>query len=312
MMEVDGRAYWLILTRLQGMTDRLILQLLEVFGDMESLFAAGERDLIKRGGLSPVKARRLAAISPRKLRQAQEGVLFLEDQDIGVTAYDSDDFPPQLRHIPDPPLLLFSRGVKEVEQRRTVAVIGSRTAGTAALAAARHAGRGLARAGYLVVSGLARGIDAEAHRGALDEGGGTLAVLGCGPEQADPPEHEELYHEIMRFGGGILSEYPPGTPPSARKYLRRNRITSGLSGAVLVVEARTKSGSYGTADAARRQHRPLLAMEWGEADETNLGNRRLIDEGLAVPISPEALDELPAVLNMVMQQSRGQRRLFGD
>lgn len=296
MSEFESKTYWMMLSKLHGMTDRLALDLVETFGGIEELFKLDEESLIRKGALSPRLAAKLAGTSDRNLRQIEDGILYLEEEGFSIVSYGCSSYPSQLRTIPRPPLILFNRGRLHAEFAQCTAIVGARQATPEALTIARMSSRILAAAGYSIVSGLAVGIDAEAHAGALDEGGNTIAVLGCGADRPDPLDNEALYYEILQAGGAIVSEYPPGSPPSARRYLQRNRITSGLSSFVIIVQARTKSGTYGTADAALKQHRILMAIDWPQTTEETLGNRRLIDEGLAFPISPDNLDALPEYL----------------
>ena len=168
-------------------------------------------------------------------------------------------YPHRLMNIPDPPIVLWTIGRPEVLAGPAVAVVGSRRATPTGLAVSRRLSGELAAAGVTVVSGLARGIDGAAHRGALDAAGGTVAVLGNGPDVAYPREHRELMAAI-KVTGIVISEFPAGTRPESRHFPLRNRIISGLSLAVVVVEASEKSGSLITARAALEQGRDVLAV----------------------------------------------------
>ncbi|MDP6979918.1 MAG: DNA-processing protein DprA [Myxococcota bacterium] len=250
------------------------LALLELDGDPGRALA--------RGALSPPhSARSLAAVRKVLTRH-------------GVTALPitSRDYPVPLRALADPPALVFVRGNTQRLVGRLVGVVGARAATVYGLDMARQLGRRLARAGVTVVSGLARGIDAAAHRGALEAGGDTIAVQACGPDRTYPAEHRSLAREIARCGA-VISEFPVGTPPRPPYFPLRNRVISGLSCAVIVVEARERSGSLITTRHAADQGRDVLALPGPITAPTSGGPNRLIRDG-AVPIVD--LDEVVELL----------------
>jgi DNA processing protein len=186
-------------------------------------------------------------------RLAERGIRFVGRSD--------DAFPPLLRAIHDPPPGLFLRGSGPTEllSGLAVAVVGARACSTYGSQVARALGRELAASGLVVVSGMARGIDGEAHRGALDSGGQTVAVLGCGVDRDYPAAHARLAKDIERHGL-IVSEYAPGVEPAPWRFPARNRIIAGLARAVVVVEARERSGALITADLALEEGREIFAV----------------------------------------------------
>lgn len=198
----------------------------------------------------------------------------------------SPRFPPILDDIPDPPALLFCRGdLGLFSSIPSVAIIGSRRASQYGLRAARTLASGIAARGVGIVSGMARGIDGEAHRGCLEAGGVTLAVLGCGIDVVYPREHAGLAEEIAA-NGALVTEYPPGTQPEAFNFPRRNRLISGFSRALVVVEAGDRSGTMITVDAALEQGRDVFAVP-GEITRTgSRGTNRLLREGAMVATCP--------------------------
>jgi DNA processing protein len=190
-------------------------------------------------------------------------------------------FPPLLRAIYDPPPRLYLRGAAEdVLARRTVAVVGARSCSPYGAHVARRLGRELAAAGLVVVSGLARGVDGEAHRGALEAGGLTVAVLGCGIDRDYPAAHSDLARRI-REGGLIVSEYEPGVEPAPWRFPARNRIIAGLSAATVVVEARERSGALITADLALEEGRDVLAVPGEITSALSAGTNALLKLGAA-------------------------------
>lgn len=194
-----------------------------------------------------------------------------------VTFYDVA-YPELLRQIARPPLALFARGDVACLSRPVVAIVGARAATVAARAWTAATAGDLGRCGIVVASGLARGIDAAAHRGALDAGGETIAVLGCGPDLCYPPEHAALAARIA-VAGCVASEYPPGTPPRRWHFPMRNRILSGLAAGVVVVQAEPKSGALITALQALEENRQVMAVPGDVADPRSRGPHTLLRQG---------------------------------
>lgn len=190
-------------------------------------------------------------------------------------------YPPLLAQIYDPPRRLYLRGARsELLHGPCAAIVGARSCSAYGAQVARALGRELARAGGVVVSGLARGVDAEAHRGALEAGGATVAVLGCGIDRDYPRAHAELARRIAE-AGLIVSEYPPGTEPAPWRFPARNRIVAGLSLATVVVEARERSGALITADFALEEGREVLAVPGEITSALSAGTNALLRLGAA-------------------------------
>jgi DNA processing protein len=198
------------------------------------------------------------------------------------------EFPPLLRSIHDPPPGLFLRGESEPEllSRPAVAIVGARACSGYGSSVARSLGRELGAAGLVVVSGLARGVDAEAHRGALEAGGATVAVLGCGIDRDYPAAHAELARRVAA-AGLIVSEYAPGVEPAPWRFPARNRIVAGLSSAVVVVEARERSGALITADLALEEGREVFAVPGEITSALSAGSNTLLKLG-ASPLTAAA------------------------
>ncbi len=189
------------------------------------------------------------------------------------------DYPQRLRHIPDPPLVLFVAGEREVLERPALAVVGARQCTRQGAELAGQLGGDLASAGLVVVSGLARGIDAAAHRGCLDAGGQTLAVLGSGLDHIYPRANHELCERIIATGGTVVSEYGDDQGPRRHHFPERNRIISALAAGVVVVEATDKSGSLITARLALEQGRDVMAFPGPVHSLVSSGCHRLIQQG---------------------------------
>lgn len=197
-----------------------------------------------------------------------------------------DRYPDLLNATADPPLGLFIRG--RLEDRPRVAIVGSRKATQYGRQVAHLLGEELGRAGVIVVSGMARGVDAAAHRGALEAGGHSWAVWGTGPDRVYPPEHGELA-EALAGSGALITEYPPGTPPRRHHFPERNRILAGLVGAVVVVEAAARSGALITARLAIEEGREVLAVPGSIFSELSVGPNTLLRVGARPLLTPRDL-----------------------
>lgn len=210
------------------------------------------------------------------------------DPDAGIATleWSHSRYPAWLRMVPDPPPVLWVRGDPRVLEQTSVAIVGSRSASQYARQVARALAAGLAEAGVVVTSGMARGVDGAAHEACLAAGGATIAVLGTGVDVAYPAEHRALAERIAARGL-LMSELPPGTAPLAWHFPRRNRIISGLSRAVVVVEASQKSGSLITARMALEQGREVMAVPGSVLHGRNSGAHALIKDG-AMPVESAA------------------------
>ncbi|AMA72656.1 MULTISPECIES: DNA-processing protein DprA [Aneurinibacillus] len=200
------------------------------------------------------------------------------DHGITVLTWLNPLYPALLREIPDPPEVLYITGNKELLSYPALAIVGTRTPTVYGKNAARQFARDLAAKGFCIVSGLARGVDSEAHRGALEAGGATIAILGCGIDIVYPNENRKLAAELRRQGL-IISEYPPGVEPRRRFFPERNRLISGLARGVLVIEAAARSGSLITADLAAEQGRDVYALPGSVYSPKSVGCHWLIQQG---------------------------------
>lgn len=207
-------------------------------------------------------------------------------ENICYVAEKSREYPDRLRNIINQPEGIYVLGKLPRQGEKLAAIVGARECSYYGESAARYFASRLAAAGVGIVSGMARGIDAAAHWGALEAGGKTYAVLGCGADICYPKSNRDLYERIIRQGG-ILSEYEEGTPPLAFHFPMRNRIISGLCDVVLIVEARKKSGSLITADLALEQGKDVYAVPGGIFDPLSEGCNQLISQGAAIAFSPE-------------------------
>jgi DNA processing protein len=205
---------------------------------------------------------------------------------VKVITIEDDDYPINLKAIYDPPVVLYIKGNIRKEEL-CIAMVGTRTPTEYGLLQARHLSKRLANLGFCIVSGLARGIDTACHKAALEENGLTYGVLGCGIDVVYPPENNWLYRRIPESGGGIITEFPFGTRPYKQNFPKRNRIISGLSLGVVVIEAPPKSGALITANLALHQNREVFAVPGPVNSPTSLGVNNLIKEGAKLTSSIE-------------------------
>ena len=236
-----------------------------------------------------------AALTPAGLR-SRAGKALADADLIGATPipWSAADYPPSLAAIVDPPVVLWVSGCEDVFRKPAVAIVGSRAGSPYALAVAERLAADLASRDVVVVSGLARGVDSAAHRGAVSGDGATVGVLGCGLDIVYPAEHRTLAAE-MRHRGAVVSELVPGTPPLSHFFPLRNRIISGLSRAVVVIEAGEKSGSLITARLALEQGRDVLAVPGNVLNGRNRGGHALLRDGAKVV---ETADDILEELNL--------------
>jgi DNA processing protein len=249
--------------------------LLGRFGCAEAVLAASQGELT---GVLGVYTATATAIRQASLGRAEAVVERTERLGGQVLLPGDPRFPPRLAEIPEAPLALFALGRLELLQREAVAIVGSRFHSRYGARACRHFAAGLARAGLVVSSGLARGLDAVAHEAALDAGGDTVGVLGNGLGVIYPAANRALYERVAR-DGCLLTEFPPGERPNAGSFPRRNRLISGLARCTLVVEARARSGALITVDCALGQGREALVVPGPITSPLSVGCNRLLRSG---------------------------------
>ena len=286
----DAIISWLALSMVSGLGNIGFRNLLERFGTPESVFKADLASLSKVKGVRRQAARRIFG---KELSGDPEAELEnARRHGARLITYGDPSYPGILREIHDPPMILYAKGRISGLQSLLIGVVGSRNATHYGLKAAEMIGMGLARRGVGVVSGLARGIDSAAHRGCLRGGGLTVGVLGTGIDIVYPAENRPLFSRLAKEGV-LLSEFPVGTPPDPQNFPRRNRIISGLSRGVLVVEATLKSGSLITASLALEQGRDVYAVPGSIDSFKSTGTHCLIKQGAKlVENAEDILDEL--------------------
>jgi len=271
--------HWIWFAHRPGLTDRMKLQLLRHFQDPEEIYFAGEADVVQVEDLTP-DARE--SLRDKTLAAAEEILEICSRENIHILTIRDAAYPARLKNIPDPPVLLYYKGVlPDLEGSPVIGVVGTRRASVYGLTAARRMGYQIGRCGGIVVSGMAKGIDAEAMSGAMTAGSPVVGVLGCGADIVYPASNRKLFRDTEDYGC-ILSEFAPGTPPVSWHFPRRNRIISGLSCGVLVVEAPEKSGALITARQALDQGRDVFVVPANIDVPSFEGSNRLMRDG-AIP-----------------------------
>jgi DNA processing protein len=253
-----------------------VRRLVDYFGSPEAIFMANRADLQKVQGIGTEMADRL--IGWEKLIDLPEEKRRMQDHGVSLLTWDSENYPPALREIYDPPFLLYMRGQIESRDARAIGVVGSRRTTHYGISNGKKISFQLACAGFTIISGLARGIDSIAHEAALEAGGRTVAVLGSGVGNIYPPENKSLADEIVKHGA-VISEFPVLYVPDQKSFPLRNRIVAGMSCGLLVVEAPARSGSLITANQALEQGRPVFAIPGPIDRPSSVGCNRLIQAG---------------------------------
>lgn len=273
--------YWIWFSCIKGLGSIQKQKLLKVYGTPEKIYKAREKSIestgiLKEGVLQEIeKSKNIGLIN-----QYEE---YIKKHKISLININDELYPKLLREIYDPPITLFAKGDIGLINEFSFSIVGCRNATNYGLIMSKQLSYDLAKRNILIVSGLAKGIDANAHIGALEANGKTIAVLGCGVDIPYPVQNIELYKEILNRGL-IISEYIVGTKPEAGNFPARNRIISGLSQGVIVVEARENSGSMITVDCALEQGRSVYAVPGNVNSQNSIGTNELIKQG-AKPIT---------------------------
>ena len=268
--------HWIWLAHRPNLSDRMKAALLEHFRDPEDIYFADRDGLRHMEGISDEA---IASLSEKSLTGAEEILTSCRNKDIRILTYRDAAYPARLKNIPDPPLVLYYKGqLPQFDALPVIGVVGTRSASAYGMQTAKRLGYQIGKCGGIVVSGMAWGIDAMAMSGALTAGQMTVGVLGCGADIVYPLSNRALFRDVERYGC-LLSEFPPGTPPAKWTFPRRNRIISGLSCGVLVVEAPEKSGALITARLAAEQGRDVFAIPGNIDLPSFVGSNRLLRDG---------------------------------
>ena len=276
---MDEKKYWVGFNLIKGIGAVRMQALIQYFGDLEAAWKAAPHDLAAAGlGLKLIER----IIQARSQVDLDKVWAKIESQGINILTWEDEAYPQRLKEIEQPPPVLYVRGEYLPDDLFAVAIVGTRRVTPYGRQITEELAAYLAGNGITVVSGLARGVDAIAHQTALKAGGRTIGILGSGVDKIYPPEHRQLA-ERMAESGAIISDYAPGTPPDASNFPPRNRIISGLSLAVVVIEAGETSGALITAEFAAEQGREVFAVPGSILAPQSKGTNKLIQQG-ALPL----------------------------
>ncbi|MDF2839679.1 MAG: dprA [Clostridia bacterium] len=283
--------YWVWLSSLPGIGSRKFYKLIQCFQTAENVFYSSREELKRCGVIHDDVVE--VVMNNRSIEKIDKYLKKVKDNGINVYLSNQDEYPMNLKNIYDPPPILYSLGELKQEDNESISIVGSRKASEYGLKTAEKLAYDLAQNGITVISGMALGIDAAAHKGAIKGGGRTIAVFACGVTNPYPRSNINLYRDIMK-NGAVVSEYPLGIQPVPGNFPARNRIISGLSLGTLVVEANVKSGSLITADFALEQGRDVFAVPGNINSPNSAGTNNLIKNGAKLVNNIEdILVELP-------------------
>ncbi|MFN2158969.1 MAG: DNA-processing protein DprA [Anaerolineales bacterium] len=299
--------YWVGFNLVKGIGPVRLRGLVDFFGDVESSWNASLSDL-ERSGLGLKEINALQEIRSSDLLERTWD--YIQSKNITVLTWEDEKYPRLLREIDHPPPVLYLRGEIRVEDDPSVSVVGTRRMTEYGKQVTTELSQTLAHNGITIVSGLARGVDAVAHRVALESNGRTIAVFGCGIDRVYPPEHRSLAEEIAGHGA-LVSDYPPGTKPEASNFPARNRIISGLSRVVVVIEAGSRSGALITANFAAEQGRDVFAVPGFIYSPASTGTNNLIQQGAFPMLGPQDVLEI-LNLDMIDQHRSARQELPAD
>lgn len=295
--------YWIGLSMVPDVGPITARQLISGFRGPEEIFSANVDDLLTMPGMTKARARNIRGFSGWD--EVEKQVRVMEKKGISALCYGDACYPEILKEIPDSPVVIYIKGEYRPEDRYAIAVVGSRRYSPYGEVVTGTISSELAASGFTIISGMARGIDTFAHRSALSAGGRTIAVLGSGLDVYYPAENKGLMQKISE-SGCAMSEFPPGTPPNRENFPRRNRLISGLSMGVLVVEAAEASGSLITASIALEQNREVFAVPGNITSRTSTGTNMLIRQGAKMVMRAEdIIEELaPALKGFIKSETK--------
>lgn len=303
---MNDQAYWLGFHLIPSIGAARISRLIEAFGGLDVAWEA-DFPAFRDAGINEKAAN--ALIEYRKEINLEREWERVERSGATMLTLADDHYPRLLREIPSPPPVIYIKGEIQPEDETAIGVVGTRRATRYGQEMTRRLSSGLAAAGVAIVSGLARGVDGIAHSEAIEAGGRTLAVLGCGVDQLYPPEHRKLSEQVIE-NGALVSEFPIGTRPEARNFPIRNRLISGMSLGVLVVEAPRKSGALITSTFAADQGRTVFAVPGSAMSSASEGTLQLLRDGAALAAT---VDDVLQELNLERRHAAIEnRRLLPD
>lgn len=271
--------YWIWLSRIEGLSPKALIKIIEKYKNPKELWNKTKEELMLDG----IKEKQADEIVNTRYRYNLDKYLeYMNNNNIELINVYDKNYPDKLKVIYDPPIVLYVKGNKKILKEKGISIVGCRLCTKYGEKIAKELAYNLSLNNINIISGLAKGIDSFAHRGSLKAHGRTLAVVGCGLDRVYPQENKKLFDEIISSGGAVISEYIIGTKPLAQNFPRRNRIISGLSDGVVVIEAREKSGTLITVDFALEQGKNIYAVPGNIDSPNSYGTNELIKQGAKI------------------------------
>lgn len=276
MEELENKRYWIWLSLIKNLGSKRKLKLLELYRTPEEIYKLTKEELININGIGEAIANDIIISKNEKILNYH--IKYMKENNIKIININEREYPQALKKIYDPPISLYVKGNIKKLNNKNIGIVGCRECTTYGKKSSEYFAYNLSKQNINIVSGLAKGIDSYAHLGSLNTGN-TIAVLGNGLDMIYPKENLELANEIIKKGGTIISEYPCGTKPDKMKFPARNRIISGISSGIIVIEAKEKSGTLITVDFALEQGRDVFVVPGNINSINSVGTNDLIKQG---------------------------------
>ncbi len=280
MKNLENKKYWIWFSLIKGLGSKRKQKLLESYKTPEKIYKLTKKELIETNGIGEKMVENI--LKSKDEDYLKKYILYMQKHNIDIININDENYPKILKEIYDPPISLYIKGNKNILNNTSVAIIGCRQASQYGIKVAKYFGYNLAKNEVNVVSGLAKGIDSYAHIGSICANGKTIAVIGNGIDTIYPKENINIANKILEKGGTIISEYPLGTKPEKMNFPARNRIISGISKSVIVVEAKEKSGTLLTVDFALEQGRDVYVVPGNINSINSIGTNELLKQGAKI------------------------------
>ena len=285
---MEDLKYWIWLSRIEGLTPKEKIELLDKFKNPNIIYNKTKDELIENG----IKEKKAEIITKNEYKKNLDKYIeYMQKNNIEIITIKDKFYPKRLKEIYDPPITLYLKGNKNILNNITIAIIGCRLCTSYGRSISTNISYNLSLNNINIISGLAMGIDTYAHIGCLNAKGKTIGVMGCGLDRVYPKENEKIFDRIIKTGGAVISEYVIGTKPLAKNFPKRNRIISGMSNGILVVEAKEKSGTLITVDFALEQGKEIYVVPGNINSMNSYGTNELIKQGAKVVTKVEDILE---------------------
>ena len=277
MINLDKNKYWVWFSLIENLGSRKKQELLKKYNNPQRIYNLKKEDIVKIPGFSEKRAEMI--LDKKKRYELNDYLQKMKKENVDIITIEDDEYPRILKNIYDYPISLYIKGNKKILNNKSIGIVGCRIASEYGIKVAQYFAYKLAQKGLNIISGLAKGIDSNSHIGAIKAKGITIGIVGNGLDIVYPKENYKLYSEILKNDGAIISEYPLGTKPEKINFPARNRIISGMSNGIIVVEAKKKSGTLITVDCALEQGRDVYVVPGNINSANSLGTNELIKQG---------------------------------